>query len=669
MTLNAEQKAAVAAVQRGINIFLTGAGGTGKSHTIRSIVSWASLVGKQVAVTAMTGCAALLLNYDQKAKTLHSWAGVGLGRESPQELAEAIIKKRAALKRWKTTQILIIDEISMMQPELLEKLDLVARRVRKEPTKRFGGIQLVLAGDFSQLPPVSSGATTFVFESGLWAELIDETHNLTQIVRQSDTEFQKILNQARMGALSDESLAVLQSRVGLPWQDNEIKPTLIYSKNAHVNRINKENMDSLTGEQRVYESKTVVREKPTVSSSDPKIEAELSRMDADASYEANLELRVGAQVMLIVNLDQERGLVNGSRGIVTGYSPGGLPLVRFLGRTDPEIIDRHNWWLSEPNECIGRAQIPLRVAYAITIHKSQGATLDSALIDIGSSTFEYGQAYVALSRCRSLESLYIFKLDRMKILCHPKVRAFYEALPALAPHPVPADHPPSILDSLSPVWREIIAPFPLPIPSSPSYLSPSYLSPSYFPEAADIFAALKAGDPAAIRVVIVGQDPYPTPGNANGLAFSVRPSVTKLPASLQNIFKELVTDIGSDKKPENGCLQPWVDQGVLLLNDVLTVEPGRPLSHVGRGWEQITTAILAAVLREAAHVVIIAWGRNAQKKLDAASIKPLLAKHTVLTAPHPSPLSAHTGFFGSQPFSKTNEALVAHGQSPIQWIS
>jgi len=548
-----------------------------------------------------------------------------------------------------------------MQPELLEKLDLVARRVRKEPTKRFGGIQLVLAGDFCQLPPVSSGATTFVFESELWADLIDETHNLTQIVRQSDTEFQKILNQARMGALSDESLAVLQARVGLPWQDNEIKPTLIYSKNAHVNRINMENMASLTGEQRFYESKTVVREKPTISSSDPKIEAELRHLDADASYEANLELRIGAQVMLIVNLDQERGLVNGSRGIVTGYSPGGLPLVRFLGRTDPEIIDRHNWWLSEPNECIGRAQIPLRVAYAITIHKSQGATLDSALIDIGSSTFEYGQAYVALSRCRSLESLYIFKLDRMKILCHPKVRAFYEELPAASVSVSDStDRPPSILDSLSPAWREIITPFPLPIDES---------LPPYFPEATDIFAALKSGDPAAIRVVIVGQDPYPTPGNAHGLAFSVRPTVTKLPPSLQNIFKELATDIESDKKPENGCLQPWVDQGVLLLNDVLTVEPGRPLSHVGRGWEQITTAILAAVLREAAHVVVIIWGRNAQKKLDAASIKPFLSKHTVLTAPHPSPLSAHTGFFGSRPFSKTNEALVAHGQAPIQWIS
>ena len=674
MTLNAEQKAALAAVQRGINIFLTGAGGTGKSHTINSIVTWASMVGKQVAVTAMTGCAALLLN---NAKTLHSWAGVGLGRESPQELADAIIKKRKALRRWASTQILIVDEVSMMTPDFLEKLDLVARRVRKQPTRRFGGIQLVLAGDFCQLPPVSSGSTTFVFESAIWSELIDETHNLIQIVRQADPQFQKILTQARMGALSDDSLAVLQARVGLLWQSNEIKPTLIYGKNAHVDRINKDNMASLTGERRSYEPKTVVRDKTgtsvrTASVTEPAIQRELDHLDKDAPYEHNLELCVGAQVMLIANIDQEQGLVNGSRGVITGYSPGGLPMVRFIGHTDSVPIDRHNWWLSEPDDSIGRAQIPLRIAYAITIHKSQGATLDSALIDIGSSTFEYGQAYVALSRCRSLESLYIFKLDRMKILCHPKVRAFYDSIPERSVPPEEEAKTDSILDDLSPAWRTVLEPFRL---SMPLTLNLSDTEPPNLPIAADhlpakedIFNALSGGcaDPSKIRVVILGQDPYPTPGNAHGLAFSVRPTVTKLPASLQNIFKELVSDLGCEK-PTTGCLQSWVDQGVLLLNDVLTVEPGKPLSHVGRGWEPITAAILTAVLKESPHVVIIAWGRNAQKKLEAAAIKPLLAKHTILTAPHPSPLSAHTGFFGSRPFSQTNAALVAHGQAAIDF--
>ena len=184
-----------------------------------------------------------------------------------------------------------------------------------------------------------------------------------------------------------------------------------------------------------------------------------------------------------------------------------------------------------------------------------------------------------------------------------------------------------------------------------------------------MFAALRAcPDPAAVRVIILGQDPYPTAGNAHGLAFSVRPSVAKIPASLQNIYKELATDLGC-AAPTTGCLQGWADQGVLLLNDVLTVSIGKPQSHTGQGWEGLTAAIIATVLQTAPHVVLLAWGRFAQKKLDHPTVKPHLAKHTVLTAPHPSPLSAHTGFFGSRPFSQTNAALIAHGQAPIRWVA
>jgi ATP-dependent DNA helicase PIF1 len=140
--LNDEQKAALNAVKRGKNIFLTGAGGTGKSHTICAIVRWAHSAGIRFAVTAMTGCAALLLGLG--AKTLHSWAGVGLAREAPHELAEAVKRNKRAARRWIDTQLLIIDEVSMMTPEFLEKLDLVARRIRKRPEQRFGGVQLVL---------------------------------------------------------------------------------------------------------------------------------------------------------------------------------------------------------------------------------------------------------------------------------------------------------------------------------------------------------------------------------------------------------------------------------------------------------------------------------------------------------------------------------------------
>ena len=670
--LNAEQSAALNAVKRGRNIFLTGAGGTGKSHTIRAIVSWACNAGIRCAVTAMTGCAALLLNYDAtlvKAKTLHSWAGVGLARESPAELAEIVRRNRRANRRWLDTQLLIVDEVSMMTPELLEKLDLIARRVRRNPTEKFGGLQIVFAGDFCQLPPVSQASElSFVFQSPVWADLIEETHNLVQIVRQSDPIFQKLLTEARMGSLSTESLTVLEGRKGLPWQDNEIRPTLLFSRNAEVDKINKLNMDALVSEAgaelRSYEPRTVVMEKTTISVSlaDPELQRSLAKLDSDAPYDIKLEICIGAQVMLLTNLDQEQGLVNGSRGVVTGYTGGGLPMVRFINHTDPVIIDRANWWLAEPDN-IGRSQIPLKVAYALTIHKSQGATLDSALIDIGSTTFEYGQAYVALSRCRSLEGLYVWALDPRKIMCHPAVRAFYESLPVVAPVETTESDDPWSVATLSPAWHAIVEPRAARIATAITSLGPS----PYMPPATDVFNALRVcPDPAAVRIIILGQDPYPTFGNAHGLAFSVRPEV-KPAASLQNIFKELTTDLGCPL-PSTGCLQSWADQGVLLLNDLLTVTVGKPLSHSGLGWEALTAECIAAVLKASPHVVLIVWGRPAQKKLEYAAIKPFLANHTVLTAPHPSPLSAHTGFFGSRPFSKANAALLSHGQTEITWI-
>jgi len=720
--LNKEQAAALHAVQHGRNIFLTGAGGTGKSHTIRAITEWAERAGIRYAVTALTGCAALLLNCG--AKTLHSWAGVGLAKDSPAVLVDAIKRNRRAVRRWTDTQLLIVDEVSMMSPEFLEKLDCVARRIRCRPEQRFGALQLVFAGDFCQLPPVSrdaSGGTRFIFEMTLWPQLIDDTIYLRQILRQTDTTFQTLLNEARLGELTPASIGILEKRLGLPWQENEIRPTLLFTRNAEVEEVNRRNMEALTTERHTYDVQTIVMDKSVVrrgasvtqpktlivAPDDPDVLVALERLDSDAPYDPKLELAVGAQVMLIVNLDQDHGLVNGSRGVVTGFSDGGLPMVRFMNHRDPILLDRAHWWLEEcgsssvtgagvPSnkaggfEGIGRAQIPLRVAYAITIHKSQGATLDCALIDIGSSTFEYGQAYVALSRVRSLEGLYVWKLDPRKIRCHPVVSAFYASLPV----PVEAspsaiggagtaavpleDHdpsPPSYLETaltdLSPAWRTLLRPY---IDSAPGKrlqerLAAQALAAPILPAAEDTFAALRAcPDPAAVRVVILGQDPYPTTGHAHGLAFSVRPSVLKLPPSLQNIYKELSADLGV-APPTTGSLQSWADQGVLLLNDILTVIQGARLSHAGIGWEELTAQILATVLRSAPHVVVIAWGANAQKKLEHTAVFTAIRDrdHTVLKAPHPSPLSAHTGFFGSRPFSQTNAALTAHSLTPIAW--
>jgi len=427
-SLNTEQATALEAIKAGKNIFLTGAGGTGKSHTIRAIVAWGKATDTRIDVTAMTGCAALLLGL--KAKTLHSWAGIGLGRESPASLAESIKRSRRTLRRWMDCQLLIIDEISMMMPELLEKLDFIARRVRRKETERFGGIQLVLAGDFCQLPPVQKEADKeaagplFAFQSPIWAALLDETHHLTKIERQPDPVFQAILTEARMGHLSPASVEILNARKGLPWKTDQIRPTLIFSRNSDVSTINAVNMDALDGEEVTFKAITITGSAAPTAPADSDIEAQLTRLDADAAYEPTLTLKIGAQVMLLTNLDQERGLVNGSRGVVLNFSSTGLPVVRFLSIAEPITIDRATWMLPD-NDQVGRAQIPLKVAYAITIHKSQGATLDCALIDIGSNTFEYGQAYVALSRVRSLEGLHIWSLNSAKVRCHPAVAAFY----------------------------------------------------------------------------------------------------------------------------------------------------------------------------------------------------------------------------------------------------
>lgn len=684
--LNAEQMRALSVVKAGRNLFLTGAGGTGKSHTIHAICEWAQSAGIRYAVTALTGCAALLLG-QVKAKTLHSWAGVGLARESPAELAEAVRRNKRAARRWVDTQLLIVDEVSMMTGDFLEKLDLVARRVRRKPTERFGGVQIVFAGDFCQLPPVTRGEDLhFVFESAVWGELVDETVELWQIQRQSDPVFQQLLNEARMGRLTSASVEILEKRMGLAWQDNEIRPTLLFSRNAEVDEINRRNMAVLEGARHTYEAETVVMEKTTrkavswsaadaiveasiVSPSEPAVRDALERLDTDAPYMSKLEICEGAQVMLLTNLDQDKGLVNGSRGVVTGFSLGGLPRVKFLSYAEEVIVDRANWWLTD-YDGIGRAQIPLRVAYAITIHKSQGATLDSALVDIGSSTFEWGQAYVALSRVRSLEGLYVWKLDPRKVRAHPTVVTFYEALAAkrglaLPPPVLATASDPWSLDGVSPAWRAVMEPY-LESPAGrrlAALVRERMGAGTVAPAGEDIFAALRAcPDPAAVRVVILGQDPYHTAGLAHGLAFSVRPSVVKLPPSLVNIYKELAADLDVEA-PSTGCLDAWAAQGVLLLNDVLTVTLGAPQSHAGLGWEELTQRLLGAVLTAAPHVVVIAWGRFAQKKLD----RKLIGGHTVLTAPHPSPLSAHTGFFGSRPFSQANAALVAHGQTPIQW--
>ena len=428
--LSQEQRRAYQAVSDGKSIFLTGPGGTGKSFLLRYMYARIpEETGKHINITAMTGCAALLIG--RFAKTLHSWAGIGLARETPAALAAFIRRSGKTLRRWLQADILVIDEVSMLTPELLEKLDQVARIIRKSE-KPMGGLQIVFVGDFYQLPPVNKDKekeTQFVFESPLWNQIVQETIQLREIRRQDDPVFQQILNDARKGYMSQESLAILEKRQDRSWQQLQIKPTLLFTRRAEVDNINDRNLKALPGERKLFVAETVfqpIEQTKGLTANSPAVKQVVEKMDRDGPYMAELVLAVGAQVMLLTNLDHEAGLVNGSRGIVTGFEPSGAPIVQF--KTGSPIPISAATWESEELEGVVRKQIPLKLAYAITIHKAQGATLDCALIDIGTSTFEYGQAYVALSRVKNLESLYVWDVEPTAFKAHPKVKTFYESL-------------------------------------------------------------------------------------------------------------------------------------------------------------------------------------------------------------------------------------------------
>jgi ATP-dependent DNA helicase PIF1 len=446
-TLTSEQHQVFQALSEGKNVFLTGSGGTGKTYLVETIYehlpricSRESGLGIRIAVTAMTGCAAVLLG--THGKTLHSWAGIGLGKGTPDELIYKIRRNGRAKKNWVMTDLLILDEVSMLQPELLEKLDMIGRVMRKQRGKPFGGIQLLFIGDFLQLPPVSKGEEIhFAFESPLWPSLFDVSVELTQILRQRDPVFQQILREARVGQLSVESTRILQSRMNLDWQSRKIRPTLLFPRRAEVDLINDANLKALSGPRYTYKASLVLDENAPrgFNQRDEAFQTYLASFDRDASYLPELVLSLGAQVMLIKNMEAITSLVNGSRGVITGFREDHLrtPIVEFMnGMKLP--IEPAQW---ELEDCKGvyRTQVPLRLAYAVTTHKSQGATLDCALIDIGDRIFEYGQAYVALSRVTSLESLYVHDFDPGAIHAHPRVLAFYESMRRASTPADPAD--------------------------------------------------------------------------------------------------------------------------------------------------------------------------------------------------------------------------------------
>lgn len=410
-----KQNLSMKMMKEGHNIFLTGQGGTGKSKVITTFVT-EYRYQKIIAITATTGTAAVLLN----GTTLFSFLGIGLGTADADLLIIQIKKKPFYLKRWTELDVLIIDEISMLSPELFDKLELVARSLRHN-TKPFGGIQLILTGDFFQLPNINQ-KNMFCFDAASWEACIGKNViNLDVNFRQEgDGIYQKCLTDVRLGTLSDETKKILKSRENVILRNEfGITPTKIYSLNVNVDRENDIQLDKLNdGEIQFNQYDLSYKTFKKVSMIEEKIRKE-------CNAPAVLQLCKGAQVMLLYNMDIESKLVNGSRGVVHGFDMDNSPIVKFLSgcvRTIPEKV----WEIEENGEVVVEiSQIPLKLAYATTVHRSQGATIDFAEVDM-EGIFEYGQAYVALSRVKSLDGLTIKNFNPDVIKTHPKVIEFYK---------------------------------------------------------------------------------------------------------------------------------------------------------------------------------------------------------------------------------------------------
>ena len=439
MILSEEQEKVYQLWKKGENIFISGPGGCGKTALIQYIYNYHSSE-KKISVCAMTGCAAVLL--DCRAVTIHSWSGIRYGNDDPSIILSRIKKSFPLKKKWKEIDCLIIDEISMMSIKILELLDYIGKNIRLNK-KPFGGIQILFSGDFYQLPPVED-INSFCFESPLWNELFKKENQieLKTIYRQSDEEFKIILNEVRKGILSKEHEKKLKQYLIRKPKENII-PTKLFPKRFKVDNVNTELYNTI--DEREF-SFTLIKKQNEVKYIDSNIDIPsivqkkcslLSKIEIEKEMEQlislyqihdELNFKKGTIIMSTSNLDIEQGICNGSQGVITDITNDQIKVSFFNGVK--KNIDR-KVYQSEEYPTISISQFPLCYAWAMTIHKIQGTTLDCAEIDIGRHVFTYGQSYVALSRLKSLDGLYLKQFSKENIQVHPKVFSFYEELKSL----------------------------------------------------------------------------------------------------------------------------------------------------------------------------------------------------------------------------------------------
>jgi ATP-dependent exoDNAse (exonuclease V) alpha subunit len=418
MALNKDQTRAFDLFLKGKNVLISGPGGVGKSFMIQHIHAHCRKEMLFDAVTSTTGISSLLIN----GITLHSYLCLQRGQDSVDQLYKFIVRNKTIRERYQRLQVLIIDEVSMLSAELLDKIDDLMRRMRRSP-RVFGGVQIVLLGDFYQLPVVNA-EEHFVFESSKWGSYKFETVCLTEIVRQKDETWIGILNNIREGKIVKEDMDMLSTRIRDPPEDCSVIPTILYPTNDQVDAENNRHLERLKekyrGTRNAIKSDGIYKCK-----SNAKRVARDTMVSKFPSYLETMELTLECQVMFIIN-SKDEGIANGTRGAVVGFTEnGGHPIVELVdGRRI--TVQPHTFQVEVDTSVVTLTQYPLKLAWAITIHKSQGLTLDRVQADLGSLVFAYGQVYVALSRVKNLEGLYLIDFDPSGVQANPVVKKFYE---------------------------------------------------------------------------------------------------------------------------------------------------------------------------------------------------------------------------------------------------
>ncbi|HLP86268.1 MAG TPA: AAA family ATPase [Candidatus Paceibacterota bacterium] len=407
------QEQAFSIMKTGVNIYLTGSAGSGKTFLLNKYINYLESHNIPVAVTASTGIAATHMN----GMTIHSWSGIGVKNYLDEKELEHLEDKKYLWKRFEKARVLIIDEVSMLHASQLDMVERVCRRFKRND-KPFGGLQVILSGDFFQLPPVNKreeeNESGMIFNSKAWLILNPAVCYIEEQHRQEDNELTDILNTIRNNKIDEKHLEILQSRIGANLGEN-IKPTKLYTHNINVDDINNIELGGIQSDEVTFQ----------MTSSGPEPLVDILKKSCLAHEQ--LRLKVGAEIMCVKN-NFEQGYVNGSRGRVIGFEEEDNSPIIELYNGRKVSLGKELWAIEEDGKIKASvSQIPLRLAWAITIHKSQGMSLDNAEIDLG-STFTYGMGYVALSRVRTLKGISLVRFNRDALRVDPKVLEFDQEL-------------------------------------------------------------------------------------------------------------------------------------------------------------------------------------------------------------------------------------------------